>query len=170
VFKETFCNTKRYQYSPSDLGFLTNKTCVFLLDQFHKVYEAYKAKSNIFSNSPAKTSQQRSRKVKFKYESLTMGTLDLTQLPTAYNTAVVPSPNACDHCNKLFNINNGGTVLICGHAYHWACYFTLDFRCIHCMEYYQKGIKENVETAECGSGCSYGGGRIRKSRGWGRAI
>ena len=146
AFKETFCNTKRYQYSPSDIGFLTNKTCLFLLEQFHKVYEAYKAKCNVNSNPPAKTRQPRKRKVKFQYESLTMGTLDLTQLPTGYSTAVVPSPNDCDHCNKPFDINNCGTALICGHAYHWTCYFATDFRCMYCMEYYQKGIKENVDS------------------------
>jgi hypothetical protein len=142
MFRETFCNTKHYQYSPSDLGFLTNKACMFLLKQFHIVYEAYKTKSN----SPVEASQQRRRKIKLKYESLTMGTLDLTQLPTGYSSAVVPSPDVCDHCKNPFDVKNGGTALICGHAYHWTCYFTLDFRCMHCMEYYQKGIKENVDS------------------------
>ena len=68
--------------------------------------------------------------------------MDLRCLPTAYSTAYPPQPGLCDSC-KLPLIEDNGTVFICGHAYHLVCY---NGRCIHCEEFYKKGIYKNVDS------------------------
>jgi hypothetical protein len=38
------------------------------------------------------------------------------------------------------------SVLICGHAYHYDCFEILEKSCQHCIEFYKKGISDNVKT------------------------
>ncbi|CAG8676030.1 30007_t:CDS:2 [Racocetra persica] len=39
AFREMFLTRTRYPYTPQDLKFLTNKTCLFLLSQFREIYK-----------------------------------------------------------------------------------------------------------------------------------
>ena len=39
-----------------------------------------------------------------------------------------------------------GTVLICGHGFHWDCYGRMEYSCRHCEEYYKTGINKNVSS------------------------
>jgi len=67
--------------------------------------------------------------------------VDLRRLPTGYSTAHPPHPELCDNCGLPFTGNNG-SVFICGHGYHSNCYHG---KCIHCEEFYKKGIFKNVK-------------------------
>jgi hypothetical protein len=42
--------------------------------------------------------------------------------------------------------DGGGTVLICGHGFHWHCYDRMEYGCRHCEQYYKNGINKNVNS------------------------
>jgi hypothetical protein len=57
--------------------------------------------------------------------------------------------NKCDHCNNKFDPSLSeydGEVLICGHSYHYECFEILEKSCEHCIEFYKKGIIDNVKS------------------------
>jgi hypothetical protein len=141
-----FNTTKRYPYSPSDLEYLTNKTCTFLITQFHEVFDLYK--KNITSITSAPPLKKRRKNKITKYKFITLGDQGLSCLPAAYHTAHPPVPDACDHCHKKLSLCNDGEgmVLICGHGYHRDCYVQMEMKCRHCMEYFKRGITDNVES------------------------
>ncbi|RIB14631.1 hypothetical protein C2G38_2322171 [Gigaspora rosea] len=70
----------------------------------------------------------------------------VTHLPTGYSTGVPPLPFLCDNCYEALNDYNDGTVLICGHGYHWHCYNQIEYGCRHCEQYYKKGINKNIKS------------------------
>ncbi|RIB08461.1 hypothetical protein C2G38_2211592 [Gigaspora rosea] len=78
AFREMFSTTKRYPYSPQELKFLTNKTCLFLLSQFQKIYK---------NNNEANL-------------------ISVTSMPAGFSTPFPPSFNNCDSCRKSLIINN----------------------------------------------------------------
>ena len=59
---------------------------------------------------------------------------------------IPPSPGLCDDCHKNLDESGGGTVLICGHGFHWHCYGKMEYACRHCEEYYKNGINKNVSS------------------------
>ncbi len=42
--------------------------------------------------------------------------------------------------------DSSGTVLICGHSYHWHCYDQIEYGCRHCEQYYKDEIYKNVNS------------------------
>src|SRR5204863_9727265 len=88
-----------------------------------------------------------------KLTNYTLSTLnikvDLKSLPAGYHTEYPPKKDLCDNCDKAFDPNfpyTDGHVLICGHSYHYECYEDLGKSCIHCMEFYKKGVFKNVDA------------------------
>ncbi len=136
AFKNAYCKTRRYPYNARTLEFLSNKTSLFLLQYFQNMFY------NCGKSGPKKTSKKKKVQPTI-YQLATLGKeVDLRCLPTAYSTAYPPQPGLCDSC-KLPFIEDNGTVFICGHAYHSICY---SGRCIHCEEFYKKGIFKNVDS------------------------
>ncbi|KAF0496968.1 hypothetical protein F8M41_020848 [Gigaspora margarita] len=150
AFKEAFMNTKHYPYSPSELEFLTNKTCLFLLQQFQLVFEEYQKILKINTTSSTTKPKPKSKKDKkeknLNLKFITMEDIDERVLPTGYHTSYPPIFNSCDNCHKLFEQDSDGTILICGHGYHWNCYNQLEFKCKHCIKYFNEGIWSNVKS------------------------
>ena len=75
-----------------------------------------------------------------------MDDIDEKVLPARYHTTYLPIFNGCDHCYKPFEQNSDGTILICGHRYHWNCYNQIEFKCKHCIQYFKEGIQNNVNA------------------------
>src|SRR5947199_6429394 len=124
--KDTFQKTKAYPYKPLSLNMLTEKTSLFLLDYFQKIFKN-REKSKLCKS-----------KKKLQYQLATLGeTVDPKCLQTGYSTNIPPLPDSCDHCHKKLD---DGEVLICGHSYHFECYQMLEYSCRHCEEYYKREI------------------------------
>ena len=49
-------------------------------------------------------------------------------------------------CFDSLSEKGGGTVLICGHGFHWHCYNKMEYGCRHCEQYYKNGIYKNVNS------------------------
>src|SRR6185312_17396608 len=49
-------------------------------------------------------------------------------------------------CFDSLSEKGGGTVLICGHGFHWHCYDKIEYGCQHCEQYYKNGIYKNVNS------------------------
>jgi hypothetical protein len=147
VFRETFSTTKHYPYTPPELDLMTDKASAFLVQQFRSIFAEHK-RSVIDTPPPTKAPRPRKKaksegaNIKF----LTISDLDRTALPAGYHTTYPPEPNGCDHCHAEFARDQDGTVLICGHGYHWHCYSQMQYKCGHCLEYYKKGVWTNVDT------------------------
>ena len=137
IFKNAYCKARRYPYNTKTLDSLSNKTSLFLLQYFQKIFY------NLGQSGPKldnKTAKKRKKPPEI-YRLATLGKeVDLRCLPTGYSTAYPPQPGLCDHCKLPFD---NGTVFICGHAYHLACY---SGKCIHCEEFYKKGVFTNVDS------------------------
>jgi hypothetical protein len=115
---------------------------LFLLDYFHQVYQNINA---ITSTTNSKSKKQGKKKnIKYKL-AVSNEEVEVTCLPTGYSTGFPPSPDLCDDCHKNLDENGGGTVLICGHGFHWHCYGRMEYSCRHCEEYYKNGINKNVK-------------------------
>src|SRR6185312_6732550 len=114
-----YCKTRRYPYNTKTLDFLSNKTSLFLLQYFQNIFY------NCGQSGPKLTKKKKNPEI---YRLVTLGKeVDLRSLPTGYSTSCPPQPGLCDHC-KLPFIDNNGTMFICGHAYHSACYHG---RCVY---------------------------------------
>ncbi|CAG8539657.1 17651_t:CDS:2, partial [Rhizophagus irregularis] len=121
-----------YPYKPSLLNILAEKTSLFLLDYFQRIYK-----------NCGKSKLCKSKK-KIQCQLATLGeTVDTKCLPTGYSTNMPPLPDSCDHCRKKLD---DGEVLICGHGYHFECYQMMEYGCRHCEEYYKRGIYSNVNS------------------------
>jgi hypothetical protein len=136
-FVEAFSRNKTYPYTPTHLDYLTKKTSCFLIEYFFDIYR------NLNTSRPHYKGK--------KLTNCTLSTLnievDLKSLPTGYHTEHPPKKDLCDHCNKIFGPNfshTDGYVLICGHSYHYECYEDLEKNCMHCTEFYKKGVFKNV--------------------------
>ncbi|UZO27320.1 uncharacterized protein OCT59_019521 [Rhizophagus irregularis] len=130
--KDTFQKTKAYPYKPSLLNILAEKTSLFLLDYFQRIYK-----------NCGKSKLCKSKK-KIQCQLATLGeTVDTKCLPTGYSTNMPPLPDSCDHCRKKLD---DGEVLICGHGYNFECYQMMEYGCRHCEEYYKRGIYSNVNS------------------------
>lgn len=141
-----FSPTRHYPYSPPQLDFLTDKTSTFLLQQFHLIFAEHQ-KASVMSTPLKHAPRKKKRKIaSVTIRSLTMGDLDQSALPAGYHTTYPPIPNACDHCKSELAQDPDGTVLICGHGYHWNCYNQMGFKCRHCLEYFKKGVWTNVNA------------------------
>lgn len=142
-----FSTTKQYPYSPRDLEFLTDKTCLFLLSQFCEIYRKHKETSSTISVPPP-TKKRRIKKHSKPtvYDLPTLGRVDSTGMPAGYSTPFPPSSDSCDYCRNSLDIGNGGIVLICGHGYHSNCYSKMGGKCKYCLEYYKDGIWYNADA------------------------
>ncbi|RIB13262.1 hypothetical protein C2G38_2041125 [Gigaspora rosea] len=148
TFKDAYCKTRRYPYTLTALNCLYNKTALFLLQHFQDLYhdcEKSKPKPNNRRKSNPKSnpkSNKRGKKLPEIYHLATLNEdVNLQRLPTGYSTAHPPHPEFCDKCGLPFTDNNG-SAFICGHGYHSNCYRG---KCIHCEEFYKKGIFKNVK-------------------------
>src|SRR5215204_4048026 len=147
AFREMFSTTRHYPYSPPELEFLTDKASTFLLQQFRLIFkEQQKASTNSTPPITTPRTKKKARTEGVNIPFLTMGDLDRSALPAGYHTTYPPIPNACDDCHIQFAQDSDGTVLICGHGYHWHCYNQMRYKCNHCLEYFKKGIRTNVEA------------------------
>ncbi|CAG8668504.1 8739_t:CDS:2 [Gigaspora rosea] len=45
-----------------------------------------------------------------------------------YSTEVPPLLELCDNCYKKLSENSVGTILICGHRFHWHCYSKMELK------------------------------------------
>jgi hypothetical protein len=136
-FVDAFSKNKKYPYTPAHLDYLTKKTSCFLLEYFFNIYK------NLDKSEP----YYKGKKLT-SYKLSTLGEkVDLKLLPAGFHTAYPPKKDLCDHCEKVFDPNfpeTDGCVLICGHGYHYGCYEDLEKSCRHCMEFYKRGVYENV--------------------------
>ena len=117
-----FSTTKQYPYSPRDLEFLTDKTCLFLLSQFCEIYRKHKTSSTTSVPPPSKKRRIKKNSKPTVYNLSTLGRVDSTSMPAGYSTPFSPSSDSCDYCRNSLDIGSGGIVLICGHGYHLNCY------------------------------------------------
>ncbi|CAG8483520.1 24546_t:CDS:1 [Cetraspora pellucida] len=122
---------KQYPYTISNLKTLKEKTAIFLLDYFFKIFKS-QGKSKLY---------KKQKYLLYHLVSLDQ-VVDVKCLPTGFSTSFLPFTNTCDYC---YNILNEGEVLTCGHGYHYKCYDKLYYSCNHCKEYYKKGINYNVK-------------------------
>jgi hypothetical protein len=124
---------------------LANKTALFLLDYFHQVFQNINANTNTTNSKSKKQGKKKKKNIKYKLAVLNEE-VEVTCLPTGYSTGFPPSPGHCDDCHKNLDESGGGTVLICGHGFHWHCYGKMEYACRHCEEYYKNGINKNVSS------------------------
>jgi len=134
-FKETFQNFKKYSYTQSSLEYLIQKTSIFLLNYFKKIYL-----------SKGLGYQDTNFKSFYYYLPALEITVSTKQLPCGYSTKKIPSLINCDLCNTLLQNQYEAEVLICGHGYHIICYNVMEERCKYCYDYYETGIKNNVKS------------------------
>src|SRR6185295_8170137 len=138
-FAKTFSTNKRYPYTPAVLDYLNKKTSCFLIDHFYSIYKNLNTCEPVF---------KKRKLTQYKGPTLN-GTVEIKLLPSGYHTAHPPKLDHCDHCDKRFDPNipeDDGTVLICGHGYHYDCFENLERSCQHCVEFYKKGISDNVKA------------------------
>ena len=143
AFREMFSTTNRYPYSPQDLKFLTNKTCLFLLSQFREIYKKNEETILISNQISSLKKRQTKKDLRTIYDLPTLGKLDTTSMPTGYSTP--PLSDGCDYCHVKLIVNEG-IILICGHGYHIGCYNRMDNKCEPCLNYYKDGISKNVKS------------------------
>ncbi|CAG8534765.1 10072_t:CDS:2, partial [Dentiscutata heterogama] len=100
---------------------------------------------SIYNN--LETTQFSKNKKKFTLSALQL-TVDIRNLPAGYHSSFPPTLNKCDACKKVLveTIEGNKIILICGHGYHLDCYKKNHNRCEHCIQYYKKGIFENVKS------------------------
>ncbi|CAG8569224.1 30046_t:CDS:2, partial [Racocetra persica] len=117
---EAFTNTKYYLYSSSELDFLTNKICLFLLQQFQVVFEEYQKKLKANATLSITKPKPKSKKDKkdSNIEFITIDHIDEKVLPAGYHTTYLPIFNSCNYCYKSFEQDSDRTILIYGHEYH----------------------------------------------------
>ncbi|RIA99879.1 hypothetical protein C2G38_2256995 [Gigaspora rosea] len=148
AFKNAYCKARRYPYNARTLEFLSNKTSLFLIQYFQKIFHNLGRSGPVDDN---KTDDERNNegtneRVEENNSKTNKGEnrkqVDLRCLPTAYSTSYPPQPGLCDSC-KLPFVNDNGAVFICGHAYHLGCY---NGKCIYCEEFYKKGVFKNIDS------------------------
>ncbi|CAG8800622.1 19832_t:CDS:1, partial [Gigaspora rosea] len=102
---------------------------------FHSIY------TNI-----GKTQFSKSKK-KFTLSALQL-TVDIRSFPARYYSSFPPTSNQCDACKEVLVETTEGNeiILICGHGYHLDCYKKKHNRCEYCVQYYKKGIFDNVKS------------------------
>jgi hypothetical protein len=135
---------RNYPFSSSDLDFLTDKACIFLLEQFCQIYKNHRSSIGDTTAPPPKKRRIKKNPTQAKYNLSVLGKLDPRSLPTGYSTEIPPSPSGCDHCCKALNTGDSGTVLICGHGYHENCYNEMERKCRICLEHFKREIWNNV--------------------------
>ncbi|KAF0511697.1 hypothetical protein F8M41_018219 [Gigaspora margarita] len=81
-------NTKHYPYSLSELDFLTNKTCLFLLQQFQIVFGEYQKilKTNTLLSTTKPKPKSKNDKKDLNIKFITMDDIDERVLPAGYHT------------------------------------------------------------------------------------
>ncbi|KAF0476775.1 hypothetical protein F8M41_024321 [Gigaspora margarita] len=136
-----FRTEKTYPYKPNQLDYLTKKSSLFLLEHFQKIFQNF-GKSRII------TSKNKKDDIKCYIATLNE-TLEIKCLPTGYHTAHLPSLDTCDYC-KISIKSSTSKVYICGHSYHDNCYNLMESGCKHCLEYYKKGIFQQVKAFKNG--------------------
>ncbi|RIB02247.1 hypothetical protein C2G38_2050208 [Gigaspora rosea] len=64
----------------------------------------------------------------------------------AWNTKHIPQNNKFCDLEDCTDSREVGCILICGHAYHFDCFFVLGSQCQYCLEYLTIGIEKNCKA------------------------
>ncbi|RIB01868.1 hypothetical protein C2G38_2229423 [Gigaspora rosea] len=114
---------------------LIKKTSIFLLETFYSIYK------NI-----GKTKFNKNKR-NFILSNLQQ-TVDIRCFPTGYHSSFPPTLNQYDACKQIFIETNesDAIILICGHGYHLDCYKKMDNKCKYCIQYYKRGVFDNVKS------------------------
>ncbi|CAG8771286.1 16723_t:CDS:2, partial [Funneliformis caledonium] len=62
-----------------------------------------------------------------------------------YSTGVPPLPELYNDCYKKLDDDGGGTILICGHSFHWHCYGADTFSKNDGFEEEPQNLEEDTE-------------------------
>ncbi|RIB17669.1 hypothetical protein C2G38_2246262 [Gigaspora rosea] len=112
AFKNAYCKARRYPYNARMLEFLSNKTSLFLIQYFQKIFHNLGRSGPVDDN---KTDDERNneganKRTKENNSKTNKGEnrkqVDLRCLPTAYSTSYPPQPGLCDSCKLPFVNDN----------------------------------------------------------------
>ncbi|RIB02246.1 hypothetical protein C2G38_2050207 [Gigaspora rosea] len=134
-FTNTFAESHNIRYSAKQLEYLEKLSALFLLNFFKGVSRNLGESKAIPHLNPK------------KYELPTLKTqTDIAILPMAWNTKHIPQNNKFCDLEDCTDSREVGCILICGHAYHFDCFFVLGSQCQYCLEYLTIGIEKNCKA------------------------
>ncbi|RIB08626.1 hypothetical protein C2G38_2270618 [Gigaspora rosea] len=138
-FMNVFAESHNIRYSARQLEYLEKCTTLFLLKLFTDVYRN-------LGGSKIISFDEHTKPKKYEFPILkTENEIDI--LPMAWNTSHIPHNDRCCDLEDCIDSCEVGLVLICGHAYHYECFFfKLESQCQYCIDYLSRGIKKNCKA------------------------